>query len=89
MFYGLACLSFLRILFSWIPIVIDVFSDRLLSFSKLLEYQRRIRFRQYRINFIFEKKKCEIESDLAFYRSFSSLLEMKDKIKEKESKSAI
>jgi len=32
MFYGLAYLSFSRISFSWIPIVIDVFFDRLLSF---------------------------------------------------------
>jgi hypothetical protein len=42
--------------FSWISIVIDIFSDRLLSFSKLPEYRRRIRFRQYRIDFVFEKK---------------------------------
>jgi hypothetical protein len=45
MLYGLTYLSFFRISFSWIPIVIDVFSDRLLSFSKLPEYQCRIRFR--------------------------------------------
>jgi len=45
MLHGLTCLSFLRISFSWIPIVIDVFFDRLLSVSKLPEYQRRIHFR--------------------------------------------
>jgi hypothetical protein len=70
MFYGLAYLSFFMISFSWIPIVIDVFSDRLLPFSKLPEYQCCIRFRQYRIDFNFEKKKCKNESDLASYRSF-------------------
>jgi hypothetical protein len=56
MFYGLAYLSFSRISFSWIPIVIDIFSDRLTSFSKLPEYRSRICFRQYRIDFGFEKK---------------------------------
>jgi hypothetical protein len=61
MFYGLACLSFLRISFSWIPIIIDVFSDWLLLFSKLLEYQRRICFRQYRIDFAFKKKKVKMK----------------------------
>jgi hypothetical protein len=70
MFYNLTCLSFLRISFSWIPIVIDVYSDRLLSFSKLPEYRCRIRFRQYRIDFVFEKKNYENESDLASYPSF-------------------
>ena len=35
MLHGLTCLSFLRIPFSWIPIVINVFFDRLLSVSKL------------------------------------------------------
>jgi hypothetical protein len=56
MLYDLVCLSFLRIPFSWIPIVIDVFFDRLLSFLKLPEYRCRIRFWQYRIDFVFEKK---------------------------------
>jgi hypothetical protein len=56
MFYALACLSFFKISFSWIPTVIDVFPNRLLSFSKLSEYRRRIRFRQYRIDFDFKKK---------------------------------
>jgi hypothetical protein len=74
MFYGLACLSFLRISFSWIPIVIDVFSDRLLSFSKLPEYRRRIRFRPYHIDFVFEKQ-CKNESDLVTRRSFSSIVD--------------
>jgi hypothetical protein len=77
MFYGLACLSFLRISFSWIPIVIDVFSYRLQSFSKLPEYQRRIHFRQYRIDFVFEKK-IKIKTKTIWPRidrflSFSSL----------------
>jgi hypothetical protein len=69
MFYNLACLSFLRISFSWILIVIDIFSDRLLSFSKLPEYRCRIHFRQYRIDFVFDKN-YKNESDLASYRSF-------------------
>jgi len=69
MCYSLACLSFSRISFSWIPMIIDVFSDRLLSFSKLPEYRCRIHFRQYRIDFVFEKK-YENESDLVSYRSF-------------------
>jgi hypothetical protein len=69
MFNVLTCLSFFRISFSWIPIVIDVFSDRLQSFSKLPEYRYRIHFQQYRINFVF-KKKYENKSDLAFYESF-------------------
>ena len=34
MFYGLACLSFLRISFSQIPIVIDVIFDQLLFFFR-------------------------------------------------------
>jgi hypothetical protein len=41
--------------------------DRLLSFLKLPEYRCRIHFRQYRIDFVFEKK-YENESDLASYR---------------------
>jgi hypothetical protein len=61
MFYGLTCLSFLRISFLWIPIIIDVFFDWLLSFSKLPEYRRRIRIRQYRIDFVFEKKKVKMK----------------------------
>jgi hypothetical protein len=68
MFYGLTYLSFLRISFSWIPIVIDVFFDWLLSFSKLLKYQHRIHFRQYRIDFVFEKKN-ENKSDFTSYGS--------------------
>jgi hypothetical protein len=77
MFYGLAYLSFFMISFSWIPIVIDVFSDRLLPFSKLPEYQCCIRFRQYRIDFNFEKKNVKMKviwPPIDRFRSFSSLL---------------
>jgi hypothetical protein len=55
MFYSLSCLSFFRISPLWIPIIIDVFFDRLLSFSKLPEYQCRIHFWQYRIAFVWGK----------------------------------
>jgi hypothetical protein len=61
----------------WIPIVIDVFSDWLLSLSKLSKYQRRIRFQQYRIDFVFKKKKGKIKviwPPIDRFGSFSSLL---------------
>jgi hypothetical protein len=61
MFYSLTCLLFFRISFLWTPIVIDVFSDRLLSFLKLPKYQCHIRFQQYCINFVFKKKKVKIK----------------------------
>jgi hypothetical protein len=75
MFYGLACLSFLRISFSLILIVIIVFSDQLLPFSKLPDYRHCICFRQYRIDFVFEKKmKMKvIWSHIGCFRSVSSL----------------
>jgi hypothetical protein len=76
MFYSSACLSFFNIV-SWIPIIIDIFSDRLLSFLKLLEYRCRIRFRQYRIDFVFEKKNMKMKviwSPIDRFRPFSSLV---------------
>jgi hypothetical protein len=75
MFYSLACLSFFSISFSWIPIIIDIFFDWILSFSKLPEYQCRIRLRQYRINCIFKKKNMKIKmiwSPIDPFRPFSS-----------------
>jgi hypothetical protein len=47
--------------FSWIPIIIDIFFDRLLSFSKLSEYRCRIRFEQYRIDFVSKKKNIKMK----------------------------
>jgi len=73
--YSLTCLSFLRISFSWILIIIDVFSDRLLSFSKSLEYRCHIHFGQYRTDFVFKKnvKMKVIWSTIDCFQSFSSL----------------
>jgi hypothetical protein len=54
----------------------DVFFDRLLPCSKLPEYRCRIRFRQYRINFNFEKKNMKMKviwPPIDRFRSFSSL----------------
>jgi hypothetical protein len=76
MFYSSACLSFFNIV-SWISIIIDIFFDRLLSFSKLLEYRCRIHFRQYRIDFVFEKKNMKMKviwPPIDRFRPFSSLV---------------
>jgi hypothetical protein len=65
-FYGLACLSFLMILFSWIPIVIDVFSDRLLHFRNYWNISA-VFVSNNIVSISFSRKKCEIESDLASF----------------------
>jgi len=74
MFHGLACLLFFRISFSWIPIIIYVFIDWLLSFSKSPKYRCHICFWQYCIDFIFKKKIWKWKwFGLLSYKSFSSL----------------
>ena len=42
--------------------------DRIISFPNLPEYRYHSRYRQYRIDFVFEKQ-CENKSDLVSYQS--------------------
>ena len=47
--------------------------DRIFPFSKLLEYQRRFRFRKYRTAFGSDEKKYESKNGGVFRRSFPTV----------------
>ena len=72
MLYCLICLSFLNIVLMSFDHYWCVF-DRIFPFSKLLEYQRRFRFRKYRTAFGSDEKKYESKNGGVFRRSFPTV----------------